>query len=177
MSTQLVRTLRFGLLGGIILGLVALIAIGVAVAVTLAGARPPASSNTLRSAAPASTITITVPDTSVQILPTDPSHRPAPAHEFVAVAVQLANTGQTPATYAVTDFALHDQEGNTLAADPAGSTLLGAAPLPAQGTLQPGERRSGEIVFEVPMSDHSAILLWRPEGATPAGTVSWRLTI
>lgn len=173
MSTLLIRIVRFGWLGGIILTLVAVAAIGVALVVAVAQPSAAAPATVPRQLASVS-VSVT---TTAQVLPTDLSHRPASDHEFIAVGVQLTNASARALDYNVSAFVLHDQTGSTFDPDPAGAYLIGSAALPTQGTLQPGTHRSGEIVFEVPMSDDTATLLWQPSGEAAAGADSWVLTI
>jgi hypothetical protein len=104
--------------------------------------------------------------TKALVVPTDVSHRPASDHEFIAVDVQLTNASSKALNYSVSQFVMRDQTGSTFDPDPDGSYLIGATALPVQGTLPPGARQGGEIVFEVPLSDHAAALVWQPTQAS-----------
>ena len=167
------RILRFGWLGAVILTLLATVGIGVAAVVEVS--HPSHNASAAGPTAQRSPLSVSV--TGVRILPSDPSHRPAANHEFVAIGVQLTDTGSTAVAYDISDFLLRDQAGNVFDADPDGAYLIGSSAVPVQGTLQPGVRRSGEIVFEVPMSDHGAMLLWQlatgPTGADAISSVTW----
>lgn len=171
---MIARILRLGWVGGILLTLVALIGVGVVIAVVLA--RPPSGSGTAVPTGTASSTTVRVSVTATRILPIDPSHLPPANHEFVAIAVELTDTGSTDVAYSVNDFLLRDQAGNTFDPDPGAASLAGVSALPVQGTLQPGRRRTGELVFEIPMSDHAATLLWQPAAGQAGGNATWLLT-
>lgn len=174
MNTLIVRFLRVGWIGGILLAVVALVALGVAIALAATGptakkvGAPPTN-------APIEPIRVSV--TKAHILPIDPSHLPATQQEFVAIDVQLANSSSTTADYSVDSFRLRDQAGVTFSPDTGAAYLIGAAALPLRGTLQPGERRTGSLVFQLPMSDHTVTLLWQPDAATSSATASWTLSI
>lgn len=168
MSTLFARILRLGWLGSILLTLVAVAVIGIAVVVSIA--RPAAGTPTATAPSRHMPFSVSV-TTTAQVVPTDLSHRPAAYHEFIAVTVQLTNTGASTVDYDVSAFLLRDHEGNTFSPDPAGSSLVGAGALPLYGTLKPGEHSRGALVFAVPMSDHTATLLWPLAGA------SWMLSI
>lgn len=88
--------------------------------------------------------------------------------------VRVTNRGSTPVTYRLSDFLLRDQAGTAFDPDPGAAGLASASALPLQGSLQPGASRAGELVFEVPMSDHSATLVWQPSvGAKITVPVTW----
>jgi hypothetical protein len=117
------------------------------------------------------------PVTAVRILPVDLSHRPAANHEFVAVSIRLVNISAATVSYGLHDFTLQDQAGNLVNADVGGSALIGAITPPDQGTIPPGGSIAGDIVFQTPMSDHAATLVWQPAAAVSDGVVTWRLVL
>ena len=174
MNTLIVRILRVGWISGSLLAVVAVVALGVAIALAATGPTAKRASalptNALREP-------MRVSVTKARILPIDLSHLPAAQQEFVAIDVQLANSGSTSAAYSVDSFRLRDQAGVTFSPDTGAAYLIGAAALPLRGTLQPGERRTGSLVFQLPMSDHTATLLWQPDAATSSATASWTLSI
>jgi hypothetical protein len=177
MNTLIVRNLRilrFGLVSGVSLAAVALVALGVTIAFT--AIQPSARS---ANATPATVLRepVNVSVTGVRILPIDPSHLPASQYEFVAIGVQFANGGSTPAPYGVNSFRVRDQAGVTFSPDTGAAYLIGASALPLQGTLRSGERRAGSLVFQLPMSDHTAALLWLPDAATESAIAMWTLAI
>jgi len=174
MNTLIVRILRVGWIGGILLAVVAVVALGIAIVLAATG-----PTTTRTSALPTNALRepVSVSVTKARILPVDPSHLPATQQEFVAIDVQLANSGSTPADYSVDSFRLRDQAGVTFNPDVGAAYLIGASALPLRGTLQPGERRAGSLVFQFPMSDHTATLLWQPDAATGSATASWTLSI
>lgn len=175
MNTLLARILRFGWLGSIILTLVAVAALAVAIAMTVATTKPPETTATTVARQPAA-VSVSV-TTIARVLPTDRSHLPATEHQFIAVSVQLTNAGSQAVDYRVNDFMLRDRGDTTFTPDPAGSSLVGTAALPLHGTLEPGARRSGAIVFQVPMSDHTATLWWQPAADSTGGSTSWTIVI
>lgn len=175
MSTLLARILRFGWLGSVALVLVAIMAIGIAVTITLV--HPSAGGATSAPATSGANRVVEVSVTGTRILPIDPSHLPAPNHEFVAITIELSDTGSTAAAYGLDDFLLRDETGNVFDPDPDGAYLIGASALPLQGSLQPGQRRVGALVFEVLMSDHEATLAWQPAAGPTGGATTWSLAL
>lgn len=182
MVGRVVRVMRFAWIVGIALALLALVVIGIGIAQALAtaqthpgdgGSQPPA--HMLGTSARLGPMQATA--TAVRILPVDLSHLPAANHEFVAVSVRLVNVSQVSVTYGVSDFALRDQAGDMINADVGGSALIGSAALPTQGTIPSGGSIVGEIVFEVPMSDHATTLLWQPAAASGDSVATWRLVL
>lgn len=180
MVVRVARVIRVTWIAGLALALLALAAIGIAVAVVLIGAQvqPGASSpspHMLGSSVRLGPMEATV--TSVRILPVDLSHRPAANHEFVAVSVQLVNTSQSAVPYSISDFVLQDQAGTVFNADVGGSILVGDSALPNQGAIRSRGKIAGQIVFEAPMSDHTATLHWQPGAASGDGEAIWQLNV
>lgn len=167
---MIIRILRFGWLGGLLLALAGVTVIGVAIGVAVA--RLPRGASAAEPAAPYGLVAVSV--TGTRIVPPDRSHRPAANHAYVAIAVRVTNRGSTPVTYRLSDFLLRDQAGTAFDPDPGAAGLASASALPLQGSLQPGTSRTGELVFEVPMSDHGATLVWQPSvGAKITVPVTW----
>ena len=182
MVVRVVRVMRFAWIAGIALALLALVVIGIGIAQVLVTAQTrlgsgnaSPSAHMLGTSARLGSMVATV--TAVRILPIDLGHRPAANHEFVAISVRLVNVNQVAEDYGVSDFALRDQAGDTVNPDIGGSALIGTAALPNKGTIAPGGGTAGEIVFEVPMSNHAAMLLWQPTAAPDDGTAAWRLVL
>ena len=175
MNTLIVRVLRVGRFGSAalaMLAVVALVALGLAIVFTATQASP-GSATTHPVTTARAPISVSAPET--RILPIDPSHLPASQYEFVAVSVTLSNTSSASADYTVDSFRLRDRTGVTFNPDPGAAYLVGASSaLPLQGTLRPGERRVGNLIFQIPMSDHVVTLLWQPEVGAAA---SWTLAI
>lgn len=174
MNTLVVRILRAGWISGVLLAVIALVALSVSL--VFAAVSPSSRrASALPEEAPSEPVNVLV--SRARILPIDPSHLPASQAEFVAIDVQLTNSSSAPSAYNVSDFGLRDQAGVTFSTDPGAAYLIGAAALPVRGALQPGERRAGSLVFQLPMSDHTATLLWQPDAATGSSTASWMLAI
>jgi len=181
MVTLVVRVLRLTWVVSIALALVALLAVGVAAAV-IVGRAPTGAASAISTAPHAVGMSARLGSmqttiTSVRIVPTDPSHLPSANAEFIAVSVKMAAIGSATVLYSVNDFAMRDQAGNMFAPDIAGSSLSGVNALPNQGMMQPGRHISGTIVFEAPMSDHTATLLWQPSIVAAKGAASWTLSL
>lgn len=175
MRAILVRTLHFGWFAAIILTLVTIVGVAGAVAAMLM--RSPVNGRASPSVTRDERDSVRVSVSSIRILPLEPSYRPAPEHEYVAVTVRLMNSGSALAEYSTSDFALRDQAGSMFMADPSGAYLIGLSAMPLPGALAPGEARAGDLVFQVPMNDHSAIFLWRPNGDASAGSALWLLVL
>ena len=180
MVVRVVRVMRIAWVAGIALALLALVVIGIGIAKVLVTAQPHLGSSyaptahMLGSSARLGPTQATV--TAVCILPVDLSHHPAANHEFVAISIRLVNMSQAMVVYGMSDFTLRDRTGAIVKPDVGGSTLIGAAALPNQGAIAPGDRIVGEIVFEVPMSDHATTLLWQP-AAPDDGRAIWQLAL
>jgi len=181
MVTLVVRVIRLTWVALVVVALLALIAIGVATALiigrTPTGSAPTTSTAPLALGTSARIGSMQTTVTSVRVVPTDPSHLPSANAEFIAVSIQMMDTGMAAVAFNVNDFALRDQAGNMFAPDIAGSSVNGVAALPSQMMMQPGRRISGEIVFEPPISDHAATLLWQPSASATGGAASWALTM
>lgn len=181
MVVRVARVVRLTWIASIALALLALVVIGIAVAVVLlpTRAQPGSASlpspHTLGSSARLGPMEATV--TAVRILPVDLSHRPAANHEFVAVSVRLVNTSAATIAYGLHDFVLKGRTGDVFNADVGGSILIGAIALPDQGTIPPGGSISGDVVFQTPLSDHAATLVWQPATVTGDDVVTWRLVL
>jgi len=174
MNTLVVRLLRASWISGALLAVVALVALGVAIAFAAAGPMTKRA-GALPTNAVVDPMSVSV--TSTRILTIDPSHLPATQQEFVAIDLQLANRSSARANFSLDSFRLRDEAGVTFSPDSAASYLIGASALPLRATLQPGERRSGSLVFQAPISDHSVTLLWLPDASTGGAVASWSLSL
>lgn len=181
MVTVVARVIRLTWVVSVALALVALIAIGVAVALIIGRAPTGAASTTspspLALGTPAQVGSMRTTATAVRIVPTDPSHLPSANTEFIAVSVQMTDIGSAAVAYSMNDFALRDQAGIMYSPDIAASSLNGVAMMPIQQMMQPGRRMTGSLVFEIPMSDHTATLLWQPSAGGVQGAASWMMSI
>lgn len=180
MVVRVARVMRVTWIAGLALALLALAVIGIGVAVVLFEARAQPgdaspSPRMLGSSVRLGPVEATV--TSVRILPVDLSHRPAANHQFVAVSVRLVNTSQSAIPYSINDFVLQDRAENVINADIGGSILIGNDALPGQGSIPSGDKITGDIVFDAPMSDHAATVRWQPGAASSDGEAIWRLIL
>lgn len=174
MKTLFVHILRIGWVSGVLLAVVALAALGVAL-VFAATSQPAGKTSAPSASAPRELITVSL--AGARILPIDPSHLPAAQEEFVAVNIRFVNSGAVSSAYSMDSFRLRDLAGVTFSPDTAATYLVGASALPLQGTLQAGERRAGNLVFQIPISDHTATLLWLPDPASDTAVASWPLSL
>ncbi len=181
MVTLVVRVIRLTWVTLVVVALLALVGIGVATALIIGrapgGATAATATAPLALGTPARLGSMQATITSVRIVPTDPSHLPSANAEFIAVSVQMANIGSAAAAYRMDDFAVRDQAGIMYSPDIAGSSLNGVAMTPTQRMMQPGSHIAGAIVFEIPMSDHTATLLWQPATGAMSGAAAWAISI
>ena len=98
---------------------------------------------------------------------------------FLVAEVTVENTGAAPVEMYDVDFSVRWGEGSgkllPVTTDP--ETLLelpatGAAQLPATYVLEPGEARSGELVYEVPEGQTDFALSYQERFVDEAGTES-----
>lgn len=179
--SQFVRGIRLAWVVVVILAVLALVAIGVATGFALgrapSGGASSSSTSILALGTPAQIGSTQATAASVRIVPIDHSHMPSANAEFIAVSMRLANMGNGAAAYSMNDFVVRDQAGNVFEPDPAASSLGGVNAMPTQMMMQPGGRMSGEIVFEMPMSDHAATLIWQPSVSSTGDAASWAITM
>jgi len=87
------------------------------------------------------------------------------------VDVLIENHGSQPKDYNVFDFTLQDKEGYTYE-----QTIdCSIEPELDSGTLQPGRKVRGNIVFEIPKGDSGLELIYQPDWFN-SGQVIVRLT-
>jgi hypothetical protein len=73
--------------------------------------------------------------------------QPKPNNKYVAIEVGLENTSDHPIVYDSWDFVLEDKQGNTYS-----QAVAFRQPKFSYGTLSPGAKVRGFIVYEIPKS-------------------------
>jgi hypothetical protein len=113
--------------------------------------------------------------TNVKVGPVDQYSTPKPGYEFVTVDVKLKNNSGVEQNYNQLNFHVKSGTGNITDVDAAtygqGINDLG------YGTIADGGTAEGNIVFQVKMDDHKAMLTWQPYFSGNVGDNGWLLGI
>jgi hypothetical protein len=124
----------------------------------------------------AATINVGCTLVSVNPLTPDSFEPPKAGHEFIYVHVKLTNKDSSEENYDEFDFRIMDGNGNITNMDLAPTSYTANNELRV-GKLAPGGSVEGDIIFQAPVGDHKARLLWTPSyfGSSSSTQYMWNL--
>jgi len=113
--------------------------------------------------------------TKVKVGPVDQYSTPKDGYEFVTVHVKLKNNSGVEQNYNQLHFHVKSSTGNITDVD-ASTYGQGINDL-GYGTIADGGTAEGNIVFQVKIDDHKAMLTWQPNFSGNVGDNGWLLGI
>lgn len=154
-------------------------------AVVSTGAQP--TSDTSASSSSGNTVvklgqTITVDDvsctaTSAQKISGDDAITPKKGNEFVVVHVKMVNNGTSDQTYNPYDFHAKSSAGNVTDTEAIPPSSYTANNTLDSGTLAPGGKVEGDMIFQIPTGDAKAELTWSPSFFGSSSQYAWVLDV
>jgi hypothetical protein len=112
---------------------------------------------------------------SVQTLAGDEKAQPKPGNEFIVVHVKIHNGSFQQTDYHPFDFHIKSGAGNVIDEEFAVPSSYRANNELKSGKLNPGGTVEGDIVFQVPIGDHEAELIWYTDRFGNATHNAWNL--
>jgi Domain of unknown function (DUF4352) len=113
--------------------------------------------------------------TSAKVLPAGQYDQPKQGQEYVVVHVKMSNGGQSDQTYNPYDF--HAKSGAGNVTDNTFTTSYTANNALDAGTMAPGGKVEGDLVFQVPVGDSKVELTWTPSFFNTSTQYAWKLNI
>ena len=113
--------------------------------------------------------------TSAKILPAGQYDQPKQGQEYVVVHVKMVNNGQSDQTYNPYDFHAKSSAGNVT--DNTFTTSYTSNNALDSGTLAPGGKVEGDMVFQIPVGDAKAELTWSPSFFNTSSQYAWVLNV
>jgi Domain of unknown function (DUF4352) len=113
--------------------------------------------------------------TSAKVLPAGQYDQPKQGQEYIVVHVKMSNDGQSDQTYSPFDFHVKSSAGNvtnyTFTSSYTANNTLDS------GTMAPGGKVEGDLVFEIPVDDSKAELTWTPSFFNTSTQYAWVLNV
>src|SRR5450755_139977 len=113
--------------------------------------------------------------TSAKVLQPGQYDQPKQGQEYIVVHVKMVNNGQSDQTYNPFDFHAKSSAGNVT--ENTFTTSYTANNALDSGTMAPGGKVEGDLVFEIPVGDAKAQLTWTPSFFNSSSQYAWKLNI
>src|SRR5450755_2090289 len=113
--------------------------------------------------------------TSAKVLQPGQYDQPKQGQEYIVVHVKMVNNGQSDQTYNPFDF--HAKSGAGNVTENTFTTSYTANNALDSGTMAPGGKVEGDLVFEIPVGYSKAELTWTPSFFNTSTQYAWKLNI
>ena len=112
---------------------------------------------------------------SVQPIQGDASNTPQPGDEYIVVHIKRVNKSGKAVDYNPLGFRIHSGTANITNMNFSAPQSYTANNLLSSGQLAIGGTVEGDLIFQVPVGDHSAELTWQPTYSSNPDDYAWNL--